>query len=520
MASVGYLFFAFRAPAGRAASPASLPPPAPLFLAPKVHFPMGLMRLFVHDGDRLEGLDPTRVHMIGFEELPWFSNVYISENQLVIQRTEDESGAVCVPWHVPNRGELLLATGTLMEREEPYFLEVELARGLVNRLRNQLESWRQLGLVVPNELEADVLEATRHFSRAASRQKEPDVAAEHAEKAIELAVFAGEHLATAYALQALTMRTRTSQLHTLLGVDLSGKLPQEDLRESVVDAFNLVSLPMSWRNIEASEGKRSWDNTDNELRWAQKNSLKVVGGPLLEFDERRVPDWTYLWEGDYDTLSTFMLDHVQHAVKRYRGKVQLWHVAARMNRPRVLSLNDEDRLQIVASAIHKIRELDPRTPIVVSFDQPWAEYMATQQIDLAPMHFADALVRADLGLSGLGLELNVGSQPLATAPRTPLAFSRLIDQWGLFELPLFLMLTVDTRTTKDREEKGSRSAERAEWVERYVPPLLAKNCVQVLVWNELSDNGAEFPGAGLFDADDHPKPVLNALAALRKQYLA
>lgn len=478
---------------------------------------MGLMRLVVHDGSRLAGLDPARVHMIGFEELPWFSSVFISEKQIVIQRAETESGAVCIPWRVADRGEMLLATSTLMERDTPYFLEVELARGMVHRLRNQLEAWRQLGLVVSAELEHEILTATQHFSRAASRQHEPESAAAEANQAIELSVVAGEHLAAVYAEQALALRTRSGPLHTLLGVDLSGELPDTELRERVASTFNLVTLPMSWRDVEASEGKRNWEATDNELRWAQKNGLKVVGGPLLQFDERRVPDWTYLWEGDYDTLSSFMLDHVRHTVKRYRGKVQLWHVASRMNRPRVLALGDEDRLQIVASAIHAIRDLDQRTPIVVSFDQPWAEYMATQQIDLAPMHFADALVRADLGLSGIGLELNVGTQPLATAPRTALAFSRLVDQWGLFELPLFLMLTIDTRTHRDAEADATT---RAQWVERYLPPLLAKNCVQVVVWNQLSDKSGEFPGAGLFDDNDQPKPVLNALAGLRSRYLA
>lgn len=481
---------------------------------------MGLLRLFVHDESRLAGLDPTRVHMIGFEELPWFASVFLAEGQVVIQRSVDDSGAVCFPWKTKTRGEMLLSTSTLMEREAPYFLEVELARGLVHRLRNQMESWRQLGLDVPAELEQQVLDATRHFGRAAARQDQPAEAARQAGTAIEIAISAGEDLASAYATQALSLRTRNGLLHTLLGVDLSGELPEEHLRESVVETFNLVSLPMSWRAVEASEGHRSWENTDNELRWAQKNGLKVVGGPLLVFDERSVPDWTYLWEGDYDTLSSFMLDHVRHAVKRYRGKVQLWHVAARMNRPRVLSLSDEDRLQIVASAIHAIRDLDQRTPLVVSFDQPWAEYMSTQQIDLAPVHFADALVRADLGLSGLGLELNVGPQPMATAPRTPLAFSRLIDQWGMFELPLFLMLTVETRSAQGEKISGNGDDLRTQWVQRYVPPLLAKNCVQVMVWNQLSDKGAEFPAAGLFDARDQPKPVLKALAALRKRYLA
>ncbi|WP_197528985.1 endo-1,4-beta-xylanase [Aeoliella mucimassa] len=478
------------------------------------------MRLFVHDKGRLEGLDPSRVHMVGFDGLPWYGSVFISENQLVIQRNEKDSGTVSVPWHVREWGEMLLSTATLMERDKPYFLEVELARGVVHRLRNQLEAWRQLGLVVPPELEQKVLSATRHFSRAASGQQIPATASNEANEAIELAVSAGHDLAGTYASQVLALRTRNGPLTTLLGVDLSGELPPQDLRHSIVDTFNLVSLPMAWRDIEMSEGRREWDATDNELRWAQKHGLKVVGGPLLEFDERRVPDWTYLWEGDYDTLSTFMLEHVRHTVRRYRGKVHLWHVAARMNRPQVLSLGDEDRLQIVASAIHTIRELDPRTPVVASFDQPWAEYMANQPIELAPMHYADALVRADLGLSGLGLELNIGQQPLATAPRTAIAFSQLMDQWSMFELPLFLMLTVDTRVSRNAPATPSETASRAKWVEYYLPPLLAKNSVQVVLWNQLSDRNAEFPGAGLFDESHQPKAVLNALAELRKRYLA
>ena len=130
--------------------------------------------------------------------------------------------------------------------------------------------------------------------------------------------------------------------------------------------------------------------------------MKVIGGPLLELDDRGVPDWTYLWEGDFDSLLAFMLDHVTTVVKRYRGKVQLWQVAARMSHGRVLALNEEQRLQIAARAISKVKEIDPSTPLIATFDQPWAEYLATENLDLAPLHFADALVRARLGFVGAG----------------------------------------------------------------------------------------------------------------------
>jgi hypothetical protein len=244
-----------------------------------------------------------------------------------------------------------------------------------------------------------------------------------------------------------------------------------------------------------------------------------------------VPDWTYLWEGDFDGLVGFMLDHVSTVVKRYRGKVHLWQVVARMCHGRVLALTEDQRLQIAAQAITKVRELDPSTPMIASFDQPWAEYLATEQLDLAPLHFADHLVRADLGLSGLGLEVNIGYHPGATAHRTPLAYSRLIDTWGLLELPLLIALTLPSSAGKDPKasskiqvlaSEGSdvSPATQAAWIERHVPLLLAKSPVQVILWNQLSDAAPHhYPHGGLFDAQDQPKPALESLRKIRQQML-
>jgi hypothetical protein len=251
----------------------------------------------------------------------------------------------------------------------------------------------------------------------------------------------------------------------------------------------------------------------------------------LELDDRGVPDWTYLWEGDFDSLLSFMLDHVSAVVKRYRGKVHLWQVAARMSHGRALALGEEQRLQIAARAIDKVRELDPNTPLIATFDQPWAEYLATEQLDLAPLHFADALVRADLGLSGLGLEINVGYHPGASPHRTAFAYSRLIDTWNLLELPLLVALTLPSSVGEDPLAHGktqvlasegsevSAATQRA-WIERYVPLLLAKSPVQVILWNQLTDaKPHHYPHGGLFDLQDEPKPALESLRKIRQQLL-
>ncbi len=492
---------------------------------------MGLIRLLVHDRDRIPPGGLEHVHMCGLEDLPWFARVYFSGNQLVIERNESESGRVFVPWRVGEAGPILLGTATLMERDEPYVLEVELARGMVNCLRNQLAQW-ETGLELPETVREQVQEATIQVARAATMQHDLSSAAEWAERSIATTVTAMNALAGEYSRRILTLRRKQSRpLSSWFGVHLGNQLPKAGLARQLVTAFNMVSIPLSWRAIEAVEGRRNWEEVDAQAEWARAAGLRICAGPLLELDDRGVPDWTYLWEGDFDSLLSFMLDHIRVVVERYRGKVHLWQVAARMTHGHALGLNEEARLQVAARAITTLRELDPTTPVVVTFDQPWAEYLASEHLDLAPLHFADALVRADLGLSGIGLELNVGYHPGGSLPRGPLAISRLIDSWSVLELPLLVALSVPSSDDADPQANGkvrvlrSRDGEvspesQCEWIEQHVPLVLAKTPVQVVLWNQLSDAAPHFyPHGGLLDATDQPKPALEALRKIRQKYL-
>ncbi len=493
---------------------------------------MGLMRFVVHNRDRIPpgGLD--HIHVCGADDLPWFSRAYFSGEHLVIERNESESGRVLVPWRIGHAGPILIGTSTLMERDEPYLLEVELARGMVNNLRSQLAAWEMMGLNVPKGLASGVLEATVEFARAATTQDDPPTAADWALRCLATTITTMARLADEYARQALALRRKQPRpLNSWFGVHLGTEVPTGTASRRLANTFNVVSVPMTWRTIEAVEGRRDWKQVDAQTEWAQSVGLRICAGPLLELDDRGVPDWTYLWEGEFESLLGFMLDHVRKVVERYRGKVHLWQVAARMTHGHALGLNEEARLQVAAKAVTTARELDPTTPIVVSFDQPWAEYMASEQLDLAPLHFADALVRADLGLSGIGLEINVGYHPGGSLHRGPLAISRLIDNWSVLELPLMVALTLPSSAANDPKTNGKvrvlssqpeevTPASQREWIERHVPLVLAKSAVQVVVWNQLSDAAPHhYPHAGLFDTDNKPKPALEALKKIRQKFL-
>lgn len=493
---------------------------------------MGLMRLTVFNREQIPPGGLEHVHMCGQDDLPWFSRTYFSGDQLIVERNEDDSGRVFVPWRIGNSSPVLINTATLVERDRPYLLEVELARGMLNNLRNQIAMWESMGLVVTKPLAEGIAEATSEFCRAATTQNDPATSASWANRALETTVTTMSMLTDEYVRQATAMRrTQPRQFNMWYGVNLGGQPPKPHVARHVANTFNMVSLPLTWRSIEAVEGRRVWTNADAQVEWAHSAGLRICGGPLLELDDRGVPDWTYLWEGDFNSLLAFMLDHVRAVVERYRGRVHLWQVASRMTHGNALGLGEEARLQLAAKAISTVKQLDPTTPLVVTFDQPWAEYLAGQQLDLAPLHFADALVRADLGLSGIGLEINFGYHPGGSVQRGPIAMSRLIDTWALLELPLLVSLTMPSAANEDPQANARVKVlagqaddvtpqSQTYWINKHVPLLLAKNVVQIVLWNQLSDaTPHHYPHSGLFDAEENAKPALDALQKIRQQYL-
>jgi hypothetical protein len=489
------------------------------------------MRFRVHERDRMGGLE--RIYVAGAEDFPWSTRSSWDGDELVVQRGVDDSGYVYVPWRVDGHGQHLLGTTTLMERDKPYVLEVELARGLIQRLRSRLFIWEWMGVETPADLNDRLRGATAQFSRAATSQDDLPAASAAANKSIAAALAVSDQLVRTYAEQSLQTRQRQTPVATLLGVSLGAQNPPVAMRRQLVDACNIIQLPVAWRALESKEGRRDWKHTDEQLGWCQTAGLKVAAGPLLRLDDRGVPDWMYLWEGDEENLTRLLLDHVRAVASRYAGRVHLWHVASRVNNGQLLSLDEESRLNLVAQAVQVVRKIDPRTPTVVSFDQPWAEYLVEQDHDLAPWHYADALVRADLGISGFGLEINAGYWPRGSAHRPAFEYGRLIDQWSQLGLPLMVLLTAADAETEDPKALKAIRAEliqsaedekqdsQAAWASLVAPLLLARPSVQVLLWNQLCDSEPhDFPRSGLFDAKNKAKPTLALLRELRKSCMA
>ncbi len=495
---------------------------------------MGLMRFQVPERERVTREAIQRCYVTGLDYVPTPAHKsWDGEGALRIEREIDESGCFHILWDVEGHGLLLLSTASLMERQRPYLLPLELARGTVNRLRIKTSLWKSAGLKVDPSLAAQIDQAVKTFIQAATSQDQPQVAAQRAEASLRIALDAIDGLSQQYADQVLDLRQHTSSpLSTLLAGNLGEQVVPENLEPMYDAAFNSAAVPLNWSVIQPEPNRYDWSIADHQLKLCRRHRAKVIAGPLIRPDRQCLPDWVErrCWEDDW--FAAQIHRYVAEVVKRYKGQVHLWHCSAAANLPSE-RLSDQQRVQITVTALEATRRYDPRTPVIVSFDQPWAEYAAEQPGAVPPTHFAEMLIRAELGLSGIGLELNLGYWPDGSLPRDVLEIGQLIDSWSLLGLPLIPILSIPSACETD--VLASRSAARPirslrsdcpsmdsqkRWVERLLPTLLAKQSVQAIVWNQVLDSTSHrFAHGGLFDAGSKPKPSLSSIIALRRDYL-
>jgi hypothetical protein len=496
---------------------------------------MGQMRFLVPPQRSVPDEALERAYLAGMEWIPWRGTTRWTDGnatrEFILERSEEESGNLYIPWQVDGFGELTLATASLMEHEGQYRLDLELARGVVNRLRNQLAEWEGAGLRVPSEFYNSMSEASAALIDSVIGQADDEVRYERSNVAIKAALAAGNFLAKLYTTQTFAARhEQAAQLPTMLGAVLAHEAPQGAMATSYLEAANSAAVEIRWRDVEPSAGKFEWDALDRQIDWCQENNLRVIAGPLLQIDSLHLPDWLSLWEDDFDQLQSYARQFIQAAVDRYKDRVQVWNCAARMNVRGSLELTEEQTLRLIVAAIEEVRRTAPTAPAIISIDRPWAEYLASDDSDLAPLHFGDSLVRADLGLAGIGLELNLGYWTGGTLPRDVLTISQQIDRWSVLGLPLVIYITLPSccdavdPTSKFQPlpgfAGGATLETQHEMAEQLLSLLLAKPFVQGVIWNQLSDaEPSQFAHGGIFDAQGLPKPVLAAMSSLRKQHL-
>jgi hypothetical protein len=496
---------------------------------------MGVMRFVVYPPELLDGWPEVfDGYLSGADGRVFSTQIEVTGNLVTCRRSSGESGRLNVAWPVKGFGRPVISTASLPEREEPYLLPLELARGKIAQLRDQISAWEVGGMVVPEAFSAPYQEAHRLFREAAAAQVQPARTAEASMQSLARACEAAEIAVGAYAAQRLAARRKRSpQPAAALGCALGQYLPSEELGASFRESFASSRIPVEWKHVVNAQGETDWHLPDAQLEWALANRLLVCGGPLVDLSTDGMPASLGLWGSDLPNLQSFVCDYVETAVGRYSGRIRHWNVCTRANTGGAFGLSEESRLWLAARALEVVRQVDDEVQVMIGVDQPWGEYQARGAHRLAPLQFVDALLRAGIGLSAVDLEIAVGYRTRASAPRDLLELSRLLDVWSLLGIPLYITLACPSEPVaadpqastgveidQGRWKEPWSEASQADWIDGMLPLLMAKQAVVGIFWMHLSDGVRhEFPHAGLMRPDGTSKPAFSHFTEHRRAWV-
>ncbi|HUP81201.1 MAG TPA: hypothetical protein VM260_21805 [Pirellula sp.] len=527
---------------------------------------MGQMRFRVPNAQGYDAQIWGTAFVSGIEGIPWASKNRIEDDCLIIDRTVNESGKLSIVWPTEEYGPIMLSTASLRCHETLYLLHLELARGTIHRIRGRGIDWQRLGLKIPEAFTSLMDRSVSAFVQAIIAADDVERCIPLAQTAIDLAVSASKPLSRAFISQSLQARHQSEkQLSTLLGIKLTPSRAWVKDAEAIVPSINTINISMEMGQIETDSKSAALVLIDDQLEWARRNSLRIFGGPLLNLQSHAVPKWLYLLS-DFRSMYDAACKHATMMVERYRGQVHLWSAATGLNAPNTLGITDEQVLHLAVGVIQAVRRSDPKTPVVLTIDAPWAEYLGQKPDGISPLHFADAIIRADLGLSGLGLELNFNCWPGGSMPRDLVDISDLIDHWSVLGLPLLAHLAAPCNLQLDSmaiskstvvsnwrypnyawwdqskmSDSGSIEMPTAEQVALQVSDgnvatsnrdrmpvngleviqmLLAKSNVHGIFWNQYSDRDEHvYPNAGLVAATGKRRSLLDGLLRLRQLHV-
>jgi Glycosyl hydrolase family 10 len=399
---------------------------------------------------RPERIDEKRItlaHLVSLEGIPWNAHASWDGEHLTVERTTKESGALVCPWLVGTDRWATLVSASLMEREEPYCLPVELCRGVLHRLRERSNAWQSAGYPVSERAKRLEGNALRAFVNAAMHQNAAGPCDTAVSQSLQYTFEAMDQLLEDVGPSIGAMRKAMSaRVPPFLG----GWAGAVELEKR--NAINLVRIPLDWGAVATSPTTYNWSATDAAVDAAVRSNRKILLGPLVRWTDEELPNWLGEQVKTFEDLSAQMSQYVHTAARRYADRAMVIEVADRVSRPTPLGLEPMQQLQLLTDAVRAANNAAPSLPRMVTIGLPYGETMVARQTELSPLHFADYLLRSEAGLSAIGLEIDCDDNAAGFPQRDPLDVAKLLERWAALGQPMLAILrwSMDPTTTGKR----------------------------------------------------------------------
>lgn len=478
---------------------------------------MGEFRFRIPVEWKLDPYHANSIHVVGLDGIPWPCRIAVADDDLEpttrkivsVSRNRDESGRLYVVYPFTDRGEMLICTGTVPVREEPYELLTELARGTLNRLRNQISIWEEGGLSVEDSIHETILVATGYLSDSIL-SKNSERRDTTARLAIESAMDAIFDLSEAFGEQVTEFRRTHDQLGNFWMANAVGTGDQFE-PSLCHEGFDLLQACLA-PECETQQQKLS----DNR---AENFGKRVIVGPWLDASVGGMPQ-RLVDVDDFSARKDQLLIACRQYLEQLPSTTSLVHVVSGLNGVGHRHLSYPQQLQVTIDMLQVIDESTVNLPTMISFDFPWAERLAGAVGGVHPLQIADSLLRKGLPISFLGLEINLDYWPNGSVIRDPLQWIDLIDVWSQLGLPLILLLRAPCGTsqsdaeevdkasdrTKNQTKSNVTDEQRIKFLSTVMPMTIARPAVHGMVWRQWGDaDDARFPLGGFVDSNGADK---------------
>ena len=470
------------------------------------------------NGAPAESIELAGAYVFGQDGIPVRADLAICGSQIRCTKRVPGACGLALLWDAGLAGKYLLATTRLPDREEPYNLNVELARAQMMQIARKQEDWGLFDYPDAASLNKESDEVRLLFVEAL-KAREPAEAAKLADEALSKAVTLGEKIALFHA-EIFLSRRKVSK--TKLGCMVDFLSLTDAHQQRLREVCDFVSIPTPWKHVEPKEQSYQYEYIDAWIDWAARAKKAVCAGPLLSFGPTQLPEWLYIWEKDYDALRDVIYEHIQRVVGRYGRRVGMWNIVSGIHAHNNFNLSFEQLMELTRMSCLLVKKLAPKSKAMIELSMPWGEYYARNQRTIPPLLYADMAVQSGIKFDAFGLQICLGVPVDGFYVRDLMQVSSLMDEFVGFGKPVHITACqVPSDTTPDTWDAWAGKAPtdkaghwhapwsqrlQAEWLSAFYRVGVSKPFVESLCWRDLADyEGHYIPHGGLCQNDMEPK---------------
>lgn len=482
------------------------------------------------DGKIAKDFSLTGVTLFGLDRIPFRSTKHITFKDGVIdcKTRASEPAGLSLLWPVEGFGSVILYTTRLPEREQPYILNVELARAKLMQITIKREDWSIFE--EKNELSSQAAEIQKLFIQTLEHINEPAKASVQADKCLAKAMKFSERLAAEYAELVFEARQKSRNFtRSSLGCVIDPQqLGDKNYLKAALELFAHLSIPVNWSKVEKIRGEYDFTELDRCIEVLGKRRMLLCVGPLLCFNEKCLPDWLRGQE-DFETIREASYEFVSKVVTRYAKYIHIWLVLGGLNAYNHFKFSFERILDITRTACLAAREADNRSVKMIEIVYPWGEYYAQDSDTIPPLVYVDMVTQAGINYDALGVQMVFGKNEPGMHVRDMMQISAMLDRYAPVPKPVHITSFGVPDTNQAQKQQPNEAgmwykpwdqAQQAQWIEQFCTIALSKPFINTITYSALADGNTDVPaGMGLLTGGFQPKKSFMTMAKLQRKIL-